>query len=130
MRVFFLCVFAPLRESGLFFRDNQHTSRLLRSSLKKTWHLYILKCSDNTLYTGITNDLSRRLVRHNSGKASRYTRSRLPVSLVHQEQCQSRSSALKKEYRMKSLSRKEKEEYIKERKREPCCKSRRKGAVS
>jgi len=119
-----------LRESGLFFRDNQHTSRLLRSSLKKTWHLYILKCSDNTLYTGITNDLSRRLVQHNSATASRYTRSRLPVSLVHQEQCQGRSGALKKEYRVKSLSRKEKEEYIKERKREPCCKSRWKGAVS
>jgi predicted GIY-YIG superfamily endonuclease len=82
--------------------------------LKKTWRLYILKCSDNTLYTGITNDLPRRLVQHNSGTASRYTRSRLPVSLVHQEQCQGRSNALKKEYRMKSLSRKEKVEYIRE----------------
>jgi predicted GIY-YIG superfamily endonuclease len=95
--------------------------------LKRTWYLYILKCRDNTLYTGITNDLPRRLVQHNSGKASRYTRSRLPVSLVHQEPCQGRSSALKKEYRMKSLSRKEKEEYIKEKRQYLRAKSRRKG---
>jgi putative endonuclease len=87
--------------------------------LKKTWRLYILRCGDDTLYTGITNDLLRRLVQHNSGKASRYTRSRLPVSLVHQESCQDRSSALKKEYRMKSLSRKEKDAYINEKRRNP-----------
>jgi predicted GIY-YIG superfamily endonuclease len=83
-----------------------------RGKTSSRWHLYILKCSDNTFYTGITNDLQRRLVMHNSGKASRYTRSRLPVILIYQERCQNRSSALKKECRMKSLSRKEKEDYI------------------
>jgi putative endonuclease len=76
------------------------------------WHLYILKCRDNTLYTGITNDLLRRVAQHGSGTASRYTRSRLPVRLVYQERCLNKSTALKKECRIKSLSRREKEEYI------------------
>jgi UV DNA damage endonuclease len=98
--------------------------------LKKSWYLYILKCNDSTLYTGITNDLSRRLVQHNSGTASRYTRSRLPVSLVYQEPCRGRSSALRKEYRMKQLSRKEKEEYIKEKKQDIRARNRRKGAAT
>ena len=78
-----------------------------------TWVLYVLKCRDSTLYTGITNDLPRRITQHNNGTASHYTRSRLPVKLVHQERCRGRSSALKKEYALKQLSRKEKEKYIK-----------------
>ena len=78
----------------------------------RRWHLYILKCSDGTMYTGITNDLARREAQHNSGTASRYTRSRRPVKIVHQEPRRNRSDALKKEYAVKSLSRKEKEEYI------------------
>jgi predicted GIY-YIG superfamily endonuclease len=69
------------------------------------------------LYTGITNDLQRRLAQHNDGTASRYTRSRLPASLVHQERCRDRSSALKKECRVKSLTRAEKEAYLRERAR-------------
>ncbi len=77
------------------------------------WYLYVLQCGDNTLYTGITNDLERRIKQHNSGTASRYTRSRLPVALAYQERCCGRSSALKKEYAMKQLSRKEKEKYVK-----------------
>jgi predicted GIY-YIG superfamily endonuclease len=76
------------------------------------WLLYILKCCDSTLYTGITNDLERRLDQHNSGKASRYTRARVPVVLVYKEGCRSKSSALKKELRIKALSREEKDEYI------------------
>ncbi len=77
------------------------------------WFLYVLKCRDGTLYTGITNDLPRRMVQHNNGTASRYTRSRRPVSVIYQERCRDKSSALKKECGMKSLSRKEKEEYMK-----------------
>ncbi len=77
------------------------------------WHLYLLKCGDGTLYTGITTDLPRRLSEHNNGTASRYTRSRLPVKLIYQESCRDRSSALKKEYEIKALSRKDKEEYVK-----------------
>jgi predicted GIY-YIG superfamily endonuclease len=79
----------------------------------RRWVLYIIKCGDGTLYTGITNDIARRVGQHNEGIASRYTRSRLPVKLVYQEPCRGRSQALKKEFAVKSLSRKEKENYIK-----------------
>ncbi len=79
---------------------------------KERWVLYVLECSDGTFYTGITNNLDRRMHLHNSGSASRYTRSRLPVTLIHHEHCRSRSQALKRELAVKSLSRKEKEEYI------------------
>ncbi len=72
----------------------------------------MLQCGDKTLYTGITNDLQRRIRQHKNGTASRYTRSRLPVVLAYQERCLGHSSALKKEYAMKQLSRKEKEIYI------------------
>jgi predicted GIY-YIG superfamily endonuclease len=78
----------------------------------RRWVLYIVKCGDGTLYTGITNDLARRVRQHNDGSASRYTRSRLPVKLVYQESCRGRSQALKKEFAVKALSRKEKEEYM------------------
>jgi predicted GIY-YIG superfamily endonuclease len=78
------------------------------------WLLYVLKCRDNTLYTGITIDVSRRVQQHNSGTASRYTRSRLPVMLIFSEPCRSRSQALKKEYAMKRLTRKKKEEYLRD----------------
>jgi len=88
--------------------------RLKKKSLKKPvrWYLYVLKCADNTLYTGITNDPSRRLEQHNAGTASRYTRSRLPVKRIYQEPCRNRSFALKKEYAVKALTRGEKEDYI------------------
>ena len=78
----------------------------------KQWFLYILRCRDKTLYTGITNDLERRLMLHQNGVASRYTRSRLPVKLRYQEKCSSRSDALKREHALKQLKRAEKEAYI------------------
>lgn len=87
-----------------------------RIRTKGTWSLYILKCDDGTLYTGITNDVARRLELHNRGTASRYTRSRLPVTIVFQKRCKSKSHALKQECAVKSLARKEKEEYIKKQK--------------
>ena len=83
-----------------------------KKKITSRWLLYIVKCSDGSMYTGITNDLSRRLAQHNHGQASRYTRGRLPVKLVHQERCRDRSQALKKEHAVKSLGRKEKKEYI------------------
>ena len=76
------------------------------------WLVYILRCADDTLYTGITNDLSRRCDQHNAGTASRYTRSRLPVVLVYQETQATRSLALKRELAIKALSRKQKELLI------------------
>lgn len=86
-----------------------------QSSTKKPkrWLLYILKCKDNTFYTGITNDLARRVEQHNAGTASRYTRSRRPVRVMHQEPCRNKSFALKKEHAIKSLTRTEKDTYIK-----------------
>jgi predicted GIY-YIG superfamily endonuclease len=77
-----------------------------------SWLLYILACSDGTLYTGITNDLDRRIAMHNSGTASRYTRARLPVTVVYTERCMDKSSALRKELRIKALTRQEKEAYV------------------
>ena len=72
------------------------------------WFVYILRCADDTLYTGITNDLIRRCDQHNAGTASRYTRSRLPVVMVYQETQATRSLALKRELAIKALSRKQK----------------------
>jgi predicted GIY-YIG superfamily endonuclease len=77
------------------------------------WYLYILKCRDGSLYTGITNNIPLRLKRHNEGTASRYTRSRLPVRIIFREICRNKSHALKKEHAIKSMTRKRKEAYIK-----------------
>ena len=70
-----------------------------------TWHVYVLRCADGSLYTGITNDLARRLAAHRAGTASRYTRSRRPVRLVYRERRRSRSAALKREAAIKRLPR-------------------------
>lgn len=70
--------------------------------------VYILRCNDNTLYTGWTTDLNRRLKCHNSGKGAKYTRCRLPVEIVHYENLPDKSSALKRECEIKKLSRAEK----------------------
>jgi predicted GIY-YIG superfamily endonuclease len=76
------------------------------------WLVYLLRCADGTLYTGITNNLERRLEKHNAGTASRYTRSRLPVELVYQEVQATRSLALKRELAIKALSRRAKQSLI------------------
>ena len=76
------------------------------------WFVYMLRCADDSLYTGITTDVSRRCDQHNAGKASRYTRSRLPSRLVYDESVTSRSLALKREAFIKALSRIEKESLI------------------
>ncbi len=82
------------------------------------WYLYVLACGDGSFYTGITNDLARRLDQHNRGTGSRYTRSRRPVTLRYREGCRDRSSALKKEYAMKARTRQEKEAYMQEKRKE------------
>jgi len=78
----------------------------------KGWYLYILRCSTDTYYTGVTKDLKRRLKMHNDGKASKYTRVRRPVKLIYSEDCTSRATALVREYKVKALPRKEKERLI------------------
>ena len=72
------------------------------------WLVYLLRCRDGSLYTGITNDLPRRLKAHAAGRASRYTRSRLPVRVVHAEPAASRSAALVREAAIKRLPRRAK----------------------
>lgn len=73
------------------------------------WYVYIVTCTkDGSLYTGITNDLEKRIAAHNAGCGSRYTRSRRPVTILKYFECKDKSSALKLEYKIKKLSRKEK----------------------
>ena len=69
---------------------------------------YILKCSDNCLYTGLTNDIKHRLKMHNEGKGSKYTRGRGPVELVYLEEFDTKQEAMSKEAKIKRLTRKEK----------------------
>lgn len=75
--------------------------------------VYLLRCKDNTLYCGYTNNLENRVKVHNLGKGSKYTRGRIPVKLVYVEKFSSKSSALKREYAIKQFSKNDKEELIK-----------------
>lgn len=75
------------------------------------WYVYILRCSDKTLYTGITNNLERRVKQHNSGKASKYTRGRGPVKVVKVFHVDTKSAALKMEYKIKQMSKEDKLKY-------------------
>ena len=77
------------------------------------WYVYIIKCSDGSLYTGVTIDINRRIGEHNAKKASNYTRVRTPVKLVHKENHPNRSSALKREAEIKSWPRNKKLALIK-----------------
>ena len=81
-------------------------------SLADTWFVYILRCANGSLYTGITKNLDRRLEQHNAGTASRYTRGRLPVTLEYQEEQPNQSLALKREVAIKAMPRKAKEALI------------------
>ena len=79
-----------------------------------SWYVYMLRCRDGSLYTGYTDDVQRRLHVHNSGKGAKYTRSRLPVILVYQEELPDKSAALKREIAIKQMRKPEKESLIKE----------------
>ena len=76
------------------------------------YYVYILECADGTLYTGSTPDIPKRLNLHNSGKGAKYTRGRLPVKLVYQEECTDKSAALKREIAIQKLRRDAKERLI------------------
>ncbi len=77
-----------------------------------SWYVYILRCGDGTLYTGITDDVPRRLAAHRSGKGAKYTRGRGPLSLVYTEACPDRSAAARREYAIKRLPKREKEALL------------------
>lgn len=76
-------------------------------------YVYILKCADDTLYTGWTNNLEKRIATHNKGKGAKYTRARLPVELVYSEEFEDKIEAQKREYAIKKLKRNEKLKLIK-----------------
>ncbi len=76
------------------------------------WTVYVARCGDGSLYTGITTDPDRRVLQHNAGSGSAYTRSRLPVTLVYSERWDDRAQALRREYAIKRLSRREKEALV------------------
>lgn len=76
--------------------------------MANSWKLYMLRCGDGSLYTGITTDVERRLEEHRTGKGAKYTRGRGPLNLVYQEECADKSTALKRELEIKALTREEK----------------------
>ena len=90
------------------------------------WFVYMLRCRDESLYTGCTDNLSRRLAVHQSGKGAKYTRSRLPVTLTYWEEVADKSSALRREAAIKKLSRREKLDLITEKERQEMMEMRRK----
>ena len=86
----------------------QEKARVSRKK-KTPWVLYILKCKDGSYYTGITNNLERRVKMHERGRGARYTRTRLPVELLYREACRDRVAALVRECEIKAFPRKKKE---------------------
>ena len=73
--------------------------------MERPWSVYILRCADGTLYTGVTTDVQRRFNAHQSGKGAKYTRGRGPLELVYREECPDKGAALKRELAIKALSR-------------------------
>ena len=76
------------------------------------WYLYLLRCKDGSLYTGITTDVEKRLEAHRAGKGAKYTRGRGPLAPVYRENCEDMSAAFKREYAIKQLTRQEKEQLM------------------
>ncbi|MDD3220264.1 MAG: GIY-YIG nuclease family protein [Lachnospiraceae bacterium] len=85
-------------------------------------YTYIVKCKDNTLYTGWTNDLEKRMQVHNQGKGAKYTKSRRPVSLVYYEEFKTKEEAMSREYHIKRMTRAQKEDLILSADRQLFCK--------
>ena len=73
-----------------------------------SWKVYIVRCCDGSLYTGVTTDIEKRLAAHNSGRGAKYTRSRRPVELVYHEECEDHSGALRRELEIKAMTREQK----------------------
>lgn len=83
--------------------------------MEQSHHFYVVACSDGSFYTGYTNNIKKRLAAHNAGKGAKYTRARLPVMLLYTESFPSKTEAMRMEYAFKQLSRKQKEQYMNER---------------
>jgi putative endonuclease len=93
-------------------RESRGTSHTPRSTIPHVFFVYLVRCADATLYTGIARDPEARVRVHNSGKGAKYTRARLPVTLVYSEPCESLSAALKRERQIKPWSRTKKDALI------------------
>lgn len=98
--------------------------KLIRRSLKRSimanYYIYVIRCSDNSLYTGYTNDVNRRFRLHEEGKGAKYTRGRAPLKLEYVEGYETKSEALKAEYAFKKLTKHQKERFLRERKQAQC----------
>ena len=81
------------------------------------WFVYVVRCSDQSLYTGVTTDAQRRIVEHNDGRGARYTRSRGPVELIYLERARDRGAALRREHAIKRMTADEKRRWIEMRRR-------------
>lgn len=92
--------------------NKQKTSDSKSEPQTEKYYTYVLECADGSLYTGITNDIERRLKVHNSGKGAKYTRGRLPVKIVYKEEAASKGEALTRERQIKKLKRDEKIKLI------------------
>ena len=77
-----------------------------------SWFVYILRCGDGTLYTGVTDDVQRRLAAHRAGKGAKYTRGRGPLELVYTQEQPDKSAALRREFQIKKLTRPQKERLV------------------
>lgn len=89
-----------------FFREDKRRTR------RQAWHVYVLRCANGSLYTGMTNDVTRRLAAHNAGRGARYTRSFGPVTLVWSERLPTRGAALRREAQIKAMSRRQKASWL------------------
>ncbi len=89
------------------------TNDSISSKPDTTWFIYLIRCKGGALYTGITTDVNRRFVEHQSGKGAKYLRGKAPLTLVFQQQIGSRSAALKAEASIKKLSKADKETIVK-----------------
>lgn len=81
---------------------------IVGENMEEIWYLYILRCGDDTLYTGITTDVEKRLLLHSTGKGAKYTRGRGPLELIYQEKCGTHGDALRRELAVKKLKRDQK----------------------
>ena len=93
------------------FRSTEATRGVYNIAMKH--YAYILKCADNSYYCGYTNDLEKRIEKHNQGKGAKYTRARLPVALVYFEEFDTKEEAMSREWHLKQLTHKEKEALAK-----------------
>lgn len=94
--------------------NTTETDRKRHSERTVVHHVYVLNCADETLYTGYTTNVERRVAEHNAGEGAKYTRGRTPVEVVHVESYETRSAALSREHEIKQLSRAEKVRLVRD----------------